>query len=53
MGNYTAAELAEIRRQQLTGSAPRTHRARSGRASQSRLRKPMERFQTWLAAGQL
>jgi hypothetical protein len=53
MGNYTAVELAEIRRQQLTGAAPRAHRDRSRRAAGRRLHKPMERFQTWLAAGQL
>ncbi len=49
----TAAQLATIRRLELTGAAPRTHRSLFGGHGGGHLRKPIDSFQKWLAAGQL
>ncbi|HZC73189.1 MAG TPA: hypothetical protein VE442_21020 [Jatrophihabitans sp.] len=50
MNHYTTAQLATIRRQELTAEA--TH-YRQTRRLRTRTRRPQSAFQNWLAAGQL
>jgi hypothetical protein len=58
MNPYTTAQLAEIRRRELTAEAA-YHRQTRGRCASTgsrrrgHLRKPITTFHSWLAAGQL
>jgi hypothetical protein len=52
MNSYTAAQLAEIHRQELTADATYYRRARAhSRGTRNRLRRPISAFHGWLAAG--
>ena len=53
MNSYTAAQLAEMHRQELTADATYYRKARAHRGgTRSRLRRPISAFHGWLAAGQ-
>ena len=53
MHSYTAAQLAELHRQELTADATYYRKARAPRGgTSSRLRRPVSAFHGWRAAGQ-
>lgn len=52
MNHYTTAQLAEIRRRELTADATYYRQTRR-RGTRNHPRRPLTAFHTWLAAGQL
>jgi hypothetical protein len=53
MNSYTAAQLAEMHRRELTADATYYRKARAHYGgTRSRLRRPVSAFHGWLAAGQ-